>query len=832
MTREFNSLNVALADRYRLESELGHGGMATVYLAEDLRHQRKVAVKVLRSDLSMPAGAERFLREIRTAAQLNHQHILPLFDSGQVGEQLYYVTPCIVGESLREKLTRETQLTVSEALRICADVAAALDHAHRQGIIHRDIKPENILLQDGSALVADFGIALALSEAAGERLTVTGMTPGTPEYMSPEQASGENIDGRSDVYALACVLYEMLAGKPPYTGATAASVVRQHLAADPPALWSVRGDIPSAVSDGIRKALAKVPADRPATAMAFFSAITSADSQRSSPRKIGAGTVLSSAAVLVGTLAVFFAWLSQTPPSSRPRVGVRPYQNSTGESSLDALGGSLAGTVASALARLETLEAGPVGDPDGKESFTVSGSYSRRGDSLEIVTEIIDRTRNRTLPPPATTRVSVTDPVAAFQTVGEHVSGALAYYTSTFGVVEAPERPPPNYEAWVAFQNGLRHGSSGDLEAAGKEYRRAIEIDPRFTEAYLLLAGMVFLSEQGTTYARGGLPGRYDAIDSLSREMRRAITPVTRIDQVVMDWIDATVQGDLAAALAADFRGKEIFKTMNFGVGFDGVWGNRPQAAVRGLESLNPDLGWLRAWSPYWRFLTGALHLVGDYEAEARAAARWRDRFPQSVAAGVRANIGQGQLDGLVNQIANLSLPVERLLMALELRAHGHNSQADSALAEWIDWYDGLPADRPGPDVEIAAIALALSGRLPDALAIVSSAAQRDTTRLDLKGLLGTLHALAGNREVALAISKQLSTVNERFLLGLIPLWRAKIASQLGARDEAVRLLGDAFAQGVRHDVVFPRRGAYSHTDPAFDSLRNYRPFQDLVRPR
>src|SRR6201988_1429862 len=215
-------LQSALADRYRLDREAGAGGMATVYLAQDIRHARPVAVKVLRPELAAVIGAERFLAEIKLTANLQHPHILPLFDSGEADSHLFYVMPFVEGESLRARLNREKQLPVAEAVRIATEVASALDYAHRHGVVHRDIKPENILLHDGQALVADFGIALAMTTAGGTRMTETGMSLGTPHYMSPEQAMGEReITARSDVYALGCVLYEILIGEPPFSGATA-----------------------------------------------------------------------------------------------------------------------------------------------------------------------------------------------------------------------------------------------------------------------------------------------------------------------------------------------------------------------------------------------------------------------------------------------------------------------------------------------------------------------------------------------------------------------------------------------------------------------------------
>jgi len=275
-------LSSALADRYRIERELGQGGMATVYLAQDLRHDRQVAIKVLRPELAAVIGAERFLSEIKTTANLQHPHILPLFDSGAADSFLFYVMPFIEGESLRDRLTREKQLPISDAVRIATEVAGALDYAHRHNVIHRDIKPENVLLHDGRALVADFGIALAASKAGGTRMTETGMSLGTPTYMSPEQAMGEReITARSDVYALGCVLYELLTGDPPFTGSTAQAIVARVLTETPRPITPQRRTVPAHVESAVLTALEKLPADRFPSAAEFAQALGSPGYSRS-----------------------------------------------------------------------------------------------------------------------------------------------------------------------------------------------------------------------------------------------------------------------------------------------------------------------------------------------------------------------------------------------------------------------------------------------------------------------------------------------------------------------------------------------------------------------
>jgi len=275
MTPGPEGLGKALADRYRIERELGQGGMATVYLAADIKHDRKVAIKVLRPELAAVLGAERFVQEIKTTAALSHPHILPLFDSGEADGFLYYVMPYVEGETIREKLNRETQLGIDEAVRITTEVADALDYAHRNGVIHRDIKPENILLHDGRPMVMDFGIALAVSAAAGGRMTETGLSLGTPHYMSPEQATADKtITARSDIYSLASVLYEMLTGSPPHSGASAQQIIMKIIAEAEAPVTTLRKNVPPNVEAALGVALEKLPADRFESAKAFADALT------------------------------------------------------------------------------------------------------------------------------------------------------------------------------------------------------------------------------------------------------------------------------------------------------------------------------------------------------------------------------------------------------------------------------------------------------------------------------------------------------------------------------------------------------------------------------
>jgi serine/threonine-protein kinase len=323
-------LAAALADRYRIERELGQGGMATVYLAEDLKHKRKVAVKVLKPELAAVLGAERFVQEITTTAALQHPHILPLFDSGEADGFLYYVMPFVDGETLRSRLDRETQLGVDEAVKLASEVADALHHAHEQGVIHRDIKPENILLANGRPMVADFGIALAVSAAAGGRMTETGLSLGTPHYMSPEQATAEReITRRSDVYSLASVLFEMLTGQPPHLGGSAQQIIMKIITEQPAQVTTLRKSVPPNVAAAVAKALEKLPADRFETADSFakaladrsFAATTSGAREGSAMERGWRATASSPLAVAALLLAVLAAWGWMRPTARAGAAG-------------------------------------------------------------------------------------------------------------------------------------------------------------------------------------------------------------------------------------------------------------------------------------------------------------------------------------------------------------------------------------------------------------------------------------------------------------------------------------------------------------------------------
>ena len=415
-------LQADLAHRYIIERELGRGGMATVYLAHDLKHGRHVALKVLRPELAAALGPERFLREIQLTARLQHPHILPLFDSGEAVGQLWYVMPYVEGESLRQRLMREKQLPEDDALRIARDVGSALDYAHDHGTVHRDVKPENILLERGEAVVADFGIAHAVSAAGRGRLTETGLVLGTPAYMSPEQAMGDEVDARSDVYSLGCVLYEMLTGEPPYTGLSPQAIIAKRFGEPVPHVRTLRENVPAAVEAAVTKAMAKLALDRFVTARAFVDAFTVPSRPsvaHSPPRGWRAPRARAAAIGLLLLITLAFVWVGRhawfASPAGTTRIqslAVLPLDNLSGDAQQDYFADGMTDALIGDLSTISTLRVisrrsvmqyksvhKPLAEIAKalRVDAIVEGTVVRAGDQVRITAQLLDASTDRHL---------------------------------------------------------------------------------------------------------------------------------------------------------------------------------------------------------------------------------------------------------------------------------------------------------------------------------------------------------------------------------------------------------------------------------------------------
>ena len=510
-------LKTALADRYAIDEEIGSGGMATVYLAKDVKHDRDVAVKVLRPELAAALGPERFLREIKIAARLHHPHILPLHDSGEVDGFLYYVMPYVEGESLRDRLNREKQLPLDDALQFAREVADALSYAHSHDVIHRDIKPENILLEAGHAVIADFGIARAIDEAGGEKLTETGLAIGTPSYMSPEQASGETVlDGRSDVYALGCVLYEMLAGEPPYTGPTAQAIIAKRFSDPIPSARRIRQAIPETIDAAIHKALEPAPADRFAMASEFAEALAKRESAAvvATPMPVTRPTHRLRYLALVVVVAGVFVVGSRIrltpgePEHPRTAIAVLPFQNLSAAGPYAYFASGLHDELLSQLAKVAALKvisrtsvmgyAGPdipqlrqIASELGVGSV-VEGSVQVLGDRLRVIVQLIDATTDEHLWSQTYDR-TLDDAFAIQSDVAQRVVAAVG---ATLGrseqqsLAEAPTANPEAYRLYLQGQEYWRRPGylRQDFESAQQLYERALGLDSTFALAHAALS--------------------------------------------------------------------------------------------------------------------------------------------------------------------------------------------------------------------------------------------------------------------------------------------------------------------------------------------------------
>jgi len=541
MPSSFDRLKAAIADHYEIERELGHGAMATVYLARDVRLNRQVAVKVLLADLAFALGPERFRREIALATKLSHPHILPIYDSGEASGELYYVMPYVAGESLRARLNREKQLPVDEALRIAAEVASALDHSHRHGIIHRDIKPENILLEDGQALVADFGIARAVSAVGEGKLTSTGVSLGTPAYMSPEQGMADpNLDGRTDIYSLGCVLYEMLAGSPPFTGRTTQALIARHSLDAVPSLTIVRRTIPEEVEDVVLCALAKVPADRFSTAGEFADALNSVrqggssnvrrtrsgKARKGKPTKWGVVAIAVAIAVIVVTAGAWagktFFWNARRAAAANAgagtfqvkRIAVLYFKDMSSDKHLGYLADGLTESLIDQLDQarpLDVISTGGVRQFRGtgapldsiarslEAGTLVDGSITPEGDKVRVSMRIIDGNSDAQFDE-ASVVESTANPLALRTKLAEQLSLMLRQWLGNEIRLRELRAGTQNSTAWslvqraekmrkdadVLDQGGNPSGAAQKLLAADTLLVQAERLDANWTEPIVL----------------------------------------------------------------------------------------------------------------------------------------------------------------------------------------------------------------------------------------------------------------------------------------------------------------------------------------------------------
>jgi len=864
---DFDRLSSALADRYRLERELGAGGMATVWLAEDLRHHRQVAVKVLRPELAASLGPERFHQEVEVAARLQHPHILPLHDSGEADGFLYYVMPYVEGMTLRTRLRKERELPVGEAVRILRDVADAMVEAHARGVIHRDLKPENIMLTGRHAVVADFGVAKAVSEATGkQRLTTAGVAMGTPTYMAPEQATADPLtDHRADIYALGVVAYEMLTGEPPFVRTTAQAMLAAHLTEPPVAVTVRRGTIPAPLATLVMRCLEKKPADRPQRAEEVLAileslatpsgGVTPTETQpvrvRGSRRKLAlaAAGIAAVALVAVGAWALLNRGGPLPDARQREPVVVLPFEVQGGDAALASLGVQAADRITAAIEGASLGAVVRIASAGDGERYTarlgrrvlretgagtlVVGTIAQRGDQVEVQAQVVrgsDLTTVWTLGPE---RAPSTDPTHAMDAIQERVLGALGWYLLGWGSTwENPGimKPAPSLEVFrLAYRAGglfLR----GQYSGAVPFFRDAFARDTTWFVPALWLAQ----SHQNQ--------GRAQERESVL-EMRR--DRLQRGETLYLDFLQALLGSpeDEVRTCLAWFSAEPVWAYL---VMWSLVRARRPAEALEYYALGTASHGGLRHDFQTWYVMANmAYHMLGRFEEELELARAAKAQEPRSYghwAREVGALAALGRADE-IERIITASHTLEtqgapvRLMSAAasELFLHGHSDEARGYAKRVVTGLEQYPDSMQALSASLVILrdALRILGRQNEVVRSYEDAGTGTGARGLGERILGMRdRILLGDTVGAMALvdSARIQPLTAYMSISWatkgVPLYHAAgILSLLGRKDEAVAMLREALNNGYRLGADEP---LYWYWAP----IKDYPPFQELVRVR
>jgi tRNA A-37 threonylcarbamoyl transferase component Bud32/tetratricopeptide (TPR) repeat protein/TolB-like protein len=823
-----------LSERYTILGQIGAGGMGQVYLAHDIKHDRRVAIKVLKPELAELVGPQRFLREIRIASSLTHPNIVPVFDSGEAGGRLYYVMPYLEGASLRQRLDRDTMLSVPHTVALASDVAEGLAFLHAHGLVHRDIKPENLLLQGNHLLIADFGLARAVDVAAADAVTSEALVVGTPRYMSPEQASGgARIDCRSDIYSLGCVVYEMLAGEVPFTGATPQSVTAKKFAGQYQPLRTVRPTMPKAIDDTLARALAPLPADRFASVEEFSASLRSTT-------RLGRRSRRAWLLPLVVLAAGLWLALGRMPragspaPSSR-RIVVGMFENRSGDARYDPLGFMAADWITEGLQRTGVIEvvptptalaaarfvAGlPTTDPvralarETGATLVVTGAIYQDRDSLVLQAQMATADGGRLVGVIEPIRTAETATGEALQQLRTRLMGLLAL---SLDERVLQEEHPPTYAAYRAFSEGMDDYIRNDYADALVLFRQSHAADTTFILP-LLYASFCESNR-----------GNYAAADTLLGKVASQRDRLSPHDRSWLEYQEAELAGRDAEALEAIRRAAELAPRSKAAYNFAvrALEARLPFQAESVLRRLPADVGPMRGWLPYWDVLTISLHAQGKHRAELKTAVEGRRRFHGRLAAylpearALAATRRHKDLEALWGRVgassdtaavATGSLAYE---VGAELFAHGDSAAA----ATWFDRayrVSSAGADKDAAEdlLWVRARAAARLGRFEEAASLADAVVRRDSSRSEYLGMVGILAAQRGRSAPAKAVLERLAEDTSPYTYGRPQFQAARVAAALGDIERANRLLARAQSEGLPFSLDV-------HSDPILARLGN-----------
>lgn len=861
---------------YKITEKLGQGGMGVVYKAEDSKLGRRVALKFLPPEWTRDADAKaRFLHEAQSAAALNHPSICTIYEIDEADGHTFIAMALIEGESLKDRIERGP-LRLHDALDLAIQIADGLWAAHAKGIVHRDIKPGNVMVTpEGRARIMDFGLAKSPNQT---RLTRTGSTTGTAAYMSPEQSRTEDVDHRTDIWSFGVLLYEMITGQRPFRGDYEQAVVHSILNEEPEPMTGLRTGVPMELERIAKKAMTKrlderyqhmddMLADLTALKRSFESAtiMTSAAASERPParggtstgrRRVAIGALILAAAAVAAVLIV--PRLSHRASSGGPdRVVVVPFENRTGDPSLDAVGSMAADWITTGLAQTGTADVVPTaivagleteGTRQGRDatgvrralakdtgaSIVVSGSYYISGDSLRFRAEITDAARGALIRAIPETGGPRGNPMVAIERLKQRVMGALAMHLGAASVgAWVGGGGPPTYEAYREFSTAMSLFGA-DYPAAIAHFTRAAEMDTSFIPPRIY-----------TVFCYANL-GEYAKADSLRRLVDRKRSRLSPYEALFLDYTAAALRGNRGEALRIIRQLETIAPSdtvVKITIGIVALSLNRPREAVAAVSPVGLHAGLARVYAGSWGYSTwmDALDVLGDYDEELAVARRARQAYPDVMwlrGKEARALVGLGRLDevtalmneALASSSSRASTPASVIDAAAQaLRAHGHKKESIEMADRAVEWrasrVEGKsPADDPAAFASLAG-SLYAAERWDEARAIFERLAAADSTDMEVKGYLGVLAAREGKERDARRSLEELRQSRRPYLYGGNLYWCACIAAQLGERDRAVQFLREAFSQGAAM-APLPRE------DMDLEPLHGYKPFEELMKPK
>ena len=842
--------------------------MGVVYMAEDTKLERMVALKFLPLHLTKSdTDKARFLQEAKAAAALNHNNVCTIHEIHDEGEHPFIVMEYVEGRTLREVVGSfdKTPMPLKDVIETAIQIAEALKAAHGKGVVHRDIKSENIMVTEtGQVKVMDFGLAKLRGSV---KLTKSSSTIGTVAYMSPEHIEGKEVDARTDIFSFGVVLFEMLTGQLPFKGEYDSAMMYAIVNEEPEPIQKHRSDLSSELLHVLNRALEKNPDERYQSVndMLIDLKRLKRDTDRISRKSISEMTVpprpesvkvtrlskrlwiagVGIVAVLVIVLAVWRTWPYREVESTQPRVVVSVFENRTGDPSLDALGsmamdwitqGLAQSNVADVVPTVSVMQYARISDTQKDKpllqtliaqtgaTITVSGAYYVHGDNLHFQAEVTDAEHDElihTVPPVIGSREN---PMAVIDELSQRVMGIVAGHTnSRFELRMLSE--PPSFDAYREYMTGTDLFGTDYPRAIG-HFERAAEIDSMFMPARLRIA---------VAYGNQGQYARADSICRLINRHRERLSPYMRI---YLDWYRANLRGNNAEAYRFAREAGEMAPNdwvVNYIIGLEAIKVNRPGETVEVYSRIDyvPTNHVVGSWRI--GYLCEAHHMMGDYERELLESRRGQEYYPDLLSLRVdevRALSALGRIEEVKKVIdeclsissssSSWSPGTVMRTAAAELRAHSHKEEAKAIAERAVSWYQS----RGTGDYRYSlARSLYLTERWQEAETIFEALSAEEPDNIDYIGFLGTLAARRGNRERALQISEELKRIERPYLFGNHTYWRACIAALLGEREQAVALLRESLAQGGNY-------GAYLHNDVDLEPLRDYRPFQELIRPK